>query len=183
VGWFDNLVFVRRVGGEVAPAFRQADVLPVGEAAGWTVGRMFGGDSKGFRSKTLRDAANDLDETVALLAQAGKAPTLGAWIYDDDFAYVVAAAQEGLRCRLVVGRPYSTWYGDDEPARFLELARSGSGPEWKTEGPARLARWSKEYAPSPVSVERIEQLVGEAHSGAGTCVHQLLQEMNLPTLG
>jgi hypothetical protein len=93
----------------------------------------------------------DTDEVVADLAGATGEPSIGGYVVDSDFGYVVGSASDGrVAFRLAVSEPSGE---RDERAHWL--AQQWRSSELRLEAAGGLARWSQRFAPAAVTPEAV----------------------------
>ena len=93
----------------------------------------------------------DTDEVVTDLAGMTGEPSIGAYVVDSDFGYVVGSSADGqVAFRLAVSEPSDT---DDEQSR--SIAEQWRSPELRLDSASALASWSQHFAPATVTPEAV----------------------------
>ena len=149
MGYFGYWLVVK---GGTPRRLRSLGLEPAGEgaAAGW----VFAGGSGG-------EIPGDFDERVARASQEGGA-AVGAWVFDSDFA-VVVAARDGAPAAQVVVRP--------ELAAEYEVDAESD--------PDAFARWT-DVAPRQLSADEVRAVLREDWVFAEEGVAELLERAGLP---
>lgn len=131
-----------------------AQWLGVRAPAGWSF-RIFASDE-------LRKPA-ELDE----LAAGAETPALGAFVFDSDFAYVVAAAERVVAAQLLFNPAAAAEYGAEPPAEVREAM------------PRAFSTWAELHAPRAMPPEEVQRLLAEDWVLAEEAIEELLARIGL----
>jgi hypothetical protein len=164
VGTFAEWVMVRvTTEVDIEQVLRAAATRPRGNQHGWAIARTDNADAA---------------ELTARLAAEAKAPALGGWVYDSDFAYLVGNDSEGGSFEALLGQPYKT-NGDPEYAKALERLASEQG---RRESAEALSNWSQTNAARAMDPEAALRIIEAEFEFVEDGLAELFEELALPAL-